>query len=108
MVGLFGTLSSSPVLIRTFDNKLVKGIMSSKPVHFMTQKKRARLPKMTELTIDIGSTSAEETLARGIDVGCPIIPDVTYYYDEVSEVVRAKALDNRLGCLASAVLYKKI
>lgn len=92
-----GNISSQPVIIKNKNGEFIKGIMGSKPVHFMTTEEMARLPKLDEMYIDIGSTSYEETLSFGIEIGSPIAPDVQSIYNEKTKVFRGKALDNRVG-----------
>lgn len=101
------TLPSSAVNIKSRNGKLIKGVISSKPVHFMTPEERTRPIKMSELVIDIGTSSYEETSQRGIDVGCPIAPDVSFIIDEENGIMRSKAFDDRLGLVASIYLFKK-
>ena len=53
------------------------------------------------MVIDIGSTSKEETeKVYNIHIGAPVVPDVTFEYDESNDVMLGKAFDNRLGCAA--------
>ena len=97
------------VVIRNFKGDYIKGVVSSKPPHFMTAEEKQRLPKMEELVIDIGTSSYEETVELyGIEVGNPITPDVMFSYDEKIEVVRGKAFDNRLGCAIVMEIMKEI
>ena len=87
------------VVIKNFNGDYIKGVISSKPPHFMTAEEKQRMPRIEELVIDIGTSSYEETVdLYGIEVGNPITPDVTFSYDEKIDVVRGKAFDNRLGC----------
>lgn len=87
------------VLVRNADGKYIRGIISAKPVHFMTEEER-RLPvSVSQMTIDIGSTSWEETVSHfKICVGAPVVPDVSCTYDEENDLLTGKAFDNRLGC----------
>lgn len=104
-----GNVPASAVLIKNNKGEYIKGIVTSKPPHFMTEEEKNRLPKMSELTIDIGTSSYEETVELyGIEVGNPIVPDVTFVYDEKINIMRAKAFDNRLGCAASIEVLKAV
>lgn len=97
------------VIIKNFKNKYIKGVISSKPPHFMTAEERQRLPKMEELVIDIGTSSYDETVELfGIEVGNPITPDVTFYHDKKIDVARGKAFDNRVGCAIVMEVLKEI
>lgn len=104
-----GNVPASAVVIKNNKGEYIKGIVTSKPPHFMTEEERNRLPKMSELTIDIGTSSYEETTELyGIEVGNPIVPDVNFIYDEKINIMRAKAFDNRLGCVASIEVLKAV
>lgn len=97
------------VILKNFRGEYIKGVVSSKPPHFMTLEEKARLPKMEELVIDIGTSSYEETVELyGIEVGNPITPDVKFSYDEKIDVMRGKAFDNRLGCAIVMEILKKV
>ncbi len=65
-----GNVPASAVVIKNNKGEYIKGIVTSKPPHFMTDEEKNRLPKMSELTIDIGTSSYEETAELyGIEVG---------------------------------------
>ncbi|MEW6711947.1 MAG: M20/M25/M40 family metallo-hydrolase, partial [Candidatus Riflebacteria bacterium] len=96
------------VVIKTFAGKYIKGVVASKPPHFMTAQEKTRLPALEELTIDIGTGSREQTRDCGIEIGNPITPDVTFVYDEKLRVMRGKAFDNRLGCSAVMSIMSSI
>lgn len=104
-----GNVPASAVVIKNNKGEYIKGIVTSKPPHFMTDEEKNRLPKMSELTIDIGTSSYEETVELyGIEVGNSIVPDVSFVYDEKIGIMRAKAFDNRLGCAASIEVLKAV
>lgn len=97
-----GNIPASSVVIKNEKGEKYLGTVTSKPPHFMNEEEKGRLPKMSELTIDIGTSSYEETTELyGIEIGNPIVPDVKFTYDEKIGVMRAKAFDNRLGCVAA-------
>lgn len=88
-------------IIKNNKNEYIKGVVASKPPHFMSQEELGRLPKINELTIDIGTSSYDETVnLYGIEIGNPIVPDVVFSYDEKIKIMRGKAFDNRLGCVS--------
>lgn len=96
-----GNVLASAVVIKNSRGAYVKGIVASKPPHFMSDEEKNKLPKLHELTIDIGTSSAQETREIfGIKTGDPIVPDTEFQFIEQLGVIRAKALDNRLGCVA--------
>ncbi len=89
------------VKVRTRYNTLISGITAAKPPHFMTVEEKNRMPMLEEMSIDIGASSlAEARDAYGIRVAAPVVPDVSFEYDEKHDVMIGKAFDNRLGCAA--------
>lgn len=88
------------VLIKTRAGKLVKGIITSKPVHFMNEKERhSQSLEIESIYVDIGATSRKEVEEDfGISIGDPMVPDVTFEYDEEHGICFGKAFDNRAGC----------
>lgn len=88
------------VMIKTRAGKLVKGIITSKPVHFMNDRERnSQELDIESLYVDIGACSREEAEKDfGISVGDPMVPDVSFAYDEEHGICFGKAFDNRAGC----------
>lgn len=79
----------------------VPGVVATKPPHFMTAQERNAVPTIAEMSVDVGSTSREETLKDfAIDTGCPIVPDVTCQYDAQHGLFLGKAFDDRVGVAA--------
>lgn len=104
-----GNIPAHSVIIKNFKGEYIKGVVASKPPHFMTSEELTKLPKIDELTIDIGTSSYDETVnLYGIEIGNPITPDVLFSYDEKIRVMRGKAFDNRLGCVSVIETLNKI
>ncbi len=102
MLGGF-VLSNIPahtVVIRTRSGKMVRGIITSKPVHFMNEKERASQDlDIEKMYVDIGATSRSEVEeVFGVSIGDPMMPEVSFSYDEEHEICLGKAFDNRAGC----------
>lgn len=93
-------LPAHTVMIRTRAGKLVRGIITSKPVHFMTDKERAANDISIEsIRVDVGAVSRKEVEEKfGIAIGDPMVPDVRFSYDEEHDLCFGKAFDNRAGC----------
>ena len=87
------------VVIRTRSGKKIRGITTSKPVHFMNEKERASQSLDIEtIYVDIGATSRKEAEeVFGVSVGDPMMPDVQFAFDEEHEICLGKAFD-RTGC----------
>ena len=91
------SMMAQKVVIRNQEGKYIKGVITSTPPHFGGGPKGDLTHE--SLSIDIGSTSLEETKeVFKIDKGCPVVPDVTTEYDAERDLLWAKGLDCRIGC----------
>lgn len=104
------SLPAHSVWIRTRSGKMVRGIICAKPVHFMTAAERNNDKlEIEKMYVDVGSTSREETEeVFGIHIGDPMVPDVTFSYDEEHEICFGKAFDNRAGCACIVDTMKQL
>ena len=93
-------LPAHTVIIKTRAGRKIRGIIMSKPVHFMNDKERASLELCIEnLYVDIGATSRREVEEDfGVSIGDPMVPEVSFSYDEEHGLCFGKAFDNRAGC----------
>lgn len=65
------------VKVRNRDGEYIPGVVATKPPHFMTAAERNNVPDVADMSIDVGSSSREETINNyKIDTGCPIFVDV--------------------------------
>lgn len=104
-----GSLPSSRVWVRNADGKYIPGIIASKPVHFMKQGEKGRTLELSDLSIDIGSSSREETeKSYKIRMGEPIVPDSEFIYDEEHGTIMGKAFDDRLGAAAMIETMRRL
>ena len=89
------------VWVRNKEGKYIPGLTASKPPHFMTEAERKAPLEMNNITVDVGATSAEEAIHDyGIRIGEPVVPDVTFTYNEKTDLMIGKAFDCRAGCSA--------
>lgn len=87
----------------------ITGITASKPPHFMTEAERAAPPNISQMVIDIGSSSRAQTMEEfGIRIGAPVVPDTTFEYDEKHDLMIGKAFDCRLGCAAILATLREL
>ncbi|MFH5835276.1 M42 family metallopeptidase [Proteiniclasticum sp. C24MP] len=98
------------MIIKNRKGEYVKGIVVSKPPHFMTaEEKESGKIHMENLRIDVGCTSREEVVELfGIQTGDPVVPDVSFHHNGRNGVMSGKAFDNRIGCLAVIETMKKL
>ncbi len=82
----------------------IKGVIALKAVHLSTAEEREKLVKEDQLYIDIGAKdkkSAEKLVRKG---------DYAVFdsdYVEFGDYIKAKALDDRVGCAAAIEVLKK-
>ena len=96
------TVPAHKVKVQTYDGKWVSGIVASTPVHFLSAAQKNACPTIADMVIDIGATSKEEVeKVFNIHIGAPVVPDVTFEYNEETDVMLGKAFDNRVGCAAT-------
>ncbi len=87
------------VRVRNRFGEYIPGITASKPPHFMSEAERKAPLEMDQITVDIGASSAEEAVKDfGIRIGEPVVPDVSFTYDEKHDLMIGKAFDCRVGC----------
>lgn len=90
--------------IVTVGKKAVKGVIGDKAFHLLSSDEKDRCPSFDDLLIDIGATSkdeAEQYVALG---------DFAYFDCDYVELgngyIKAKALDDRIGCMLMIELIK--
>lgn len=98
------------VIVRTETGKKIRGITTSKPIHFLTAAQRADDSlEIESIRIDVGASSRQEVMEDyGISVGDPVMPDVKFEYDEEHGICYGKAFDNRLGCVSILETMKRL
>jgi endoglucanase len=77
----------------------VRGVIGIKSAHLVSKEEAQKTIPASEMWIDIGVSSREEVLDKGIDVGSPITFDRSFC-NLGNGYVCAKAIDDRVGCLA--------
>ena len=76
--------------------KRVKGVLGTKPIHLQSAEERTIAPAMERMYIDIGAKDGGEA-KRHVNVGDTVIFD-SDFVEFGEDCVKARALDNRLGC----------
>lgn len=103
------TLPAHSVWVRTRGGKRIRGIITAKPVHFMTASERTSCELDIErLWVDVGVTCRSEAEALGISIGDPIVPDVGFSYDPERRLCLGKAFDNRVGCACAVEVMQRL
>lgn len=83
----------------------IPGIIATKPVHLLSKEERDKRPKKDELYIDIGATSRKE--AEGLNVYANYAVFDTQYCDFGEDMIKAKAIDDRIGCALLVSLIER-
>ncbi len=80
------------------DNKTIKGVVLSVPVHFLSADAKNKLPEIKDILVDVGAKSRQEVFDLGIKLGTPMVPDTVFEHQLANDIIIGKAFDNRLGC----------
>ncbi len=76
---------------------LVPGVMGIKAHHMAAPGEEFQIPPITDWYLDIGATSREEALPRGVDIG-RVVAFTPRFRPLTGTRVSAPSLDNRVGC----------
>ena len=76
--------------------RLISGVIGAKAIHLQEKEEREQVPKVTDLYIDIGATDKAEA-EKHVSVGDYCVFD-SEFVEFGSGFIKAKALDDRLGC----------
>ncbi len=85
--------------------KAVPGVIGLKAIHLTTPEERKKVPKLTDLYIDIGAKDKEEALSQ-VDLG-----DIGTFVSDAVEfgdgMLKAKSIDDRVGCAVMVKLLEE-
>lgn len=102
-------IPAHPVVIRNSKGQLIKGITTSGPPHFINEALRDKKLTLDDIYVDVGATSRQEVIEMfGIEPGDPIVPDVSFAYNEQTGVMMGKCFDNRMGCLCILEVMERL
>lgn len=97
------------VWVRNADGEYIPGIVASKPPHYMTEAERKAPLEFSSMSVDVGAVSKEDAIENfHIRIGEPIVPDVTFRYDEKHDLMVGKSFDCRLGCASVLETLKEL
>ncbi len=82
--------------VRIGDDK-IPGIIGMKAIHLQTASESDKVPDISDLSIDIGAKSKEEAKKK-VSIGDYAAFD-TEYSDFGTDKIKAKAIDDRVGCM---------
>ncbi|KRK71020.1 M42 family metallopeptidase [Lacticaseibacillus nasuensis] len=97
------------VQVRNQLGEYVTGVVATKPPHFMTAEERKQVPTVADMSIDVGTSSREETINQlHINTGCPIFPAVECEYLPNQGMFFGKDFDNRVGAAALVETFDQL
>ncbi len=109
LVGGFDTriLLAQAVQLKTADGKRINGIIGAKPPHLLSADESKKAIDENDLYIDAGFTSAKDAEDHGVMIGTN---GVLYdpFVELPNNIIRAKAIDDRLGCNLIIQLLKRL
>ena len=85
--------------------KGIPGVIGLKAIHLTTAEERKKVPKLTDLYIDIGAKDKAEALAQ-VELGdiCTFVSDAVEFG---GRMLKAKAIDDRVGCAIMVKLLEE-
>lgn len=93
-----GGINEKVLLGKTVKINNLTGVIGTRPVHLVSKDKLSDIPKNDDLYIDIGASSKEE-VEKYVSLGDSVCFDSEWIeFGQNCEFVKAKALDDRLGC----------
>jgi len=92
-------LPATKVSVATIDGEYVPAVIGNKAHHTTSADEKYKVDLVTSLFVDIGASSRQEVIDRGIHVGCPVCytPSFTRL---LGTMVSGPSVDNRGGCSA--------
>lgn len=89
----------------TVGERAIPGVIGLKAIHLTTAEERKKTPKLTDLYIDIGAKDRDEALAQ-VEQGdiCTFVSDAVEFG---RRMLKAKAVDDRVGCAAMVKLLEE-
>jgi len=94
-----GNMPGMRVKVRNSKGEIIPGVIGLKPIHELSPEERKKLPEIEHMYIDVGATGTFHPREKlGIKPGDPIFPDGSLEKLANSDLLLAKAWDDRVGC----------
>lgn len=88
-------------------NEKIFGIIGHTSIHILESDKFWKVPKTTELFVDVGCSSKKEVLGLGINIGSPVYLDSKTLKIGDKNLFSTRAIDNRAGVTAIDLFAQK-
>ena len=95
------------VRIKTRKGDII-GVTGSKPPHILPAEERKKPVEKKDMFIDIGAVDAEQARQMGVRPGDPVVPATPFEVMANSDMLLAKAWDNRAGCAVMVRLLEEL
>lgn len=89
-------------------NGPIIGVIGSKPPHILSQEERNKVFEKKHMFIDIGAGSKAEAQSWGVRPGDMVVPVGPFQQMRNSELLMAKAWDNRFGCALAIEVLRRL
>ncbi len=86
-------------------DKKIPGVIGMKAIHLQSKSEREEVPKVKSLFIDIGAKDKEDA-EKYVNLG-DYVTFATKYQEIGEDLIKAKALDDRVGCFVMTKLIKE-
>lgn len=87
------------VRIKNRKGELIPGVIGLKPIHELSPEERKKMPEIEQMYIDVGATKNFQVSEKlGIKPGDPIMPVGQFERMANTDLLLAKAWDDRVGC----------
>lgn len=80
----------------TVGDKKISGVIGAKPIHLQKRNEWSKVLDIDELYVDIGASSKEDA-EKHVSIG-DYVAFSTSYQEFGNDLIKAKSLDNRVGC----------
>ena len=95
-----------PARIVRIGDSGIPGVIGSRPNHLLSKEEKKKVVQIDEMYVDIGASSAEEAM-RLVDIGDQVVLESDFqYFGHGNRFIKAKALDDRLGCAMMVQLIR--
>ncbi|MDO5689907.1 MAG: M42 family metallopeptidase [Tissierellia bacterium] len=86
---------------------MIQGVTGCKPNHLLSPEESAKVIPMENLSVDVGTTSREETEALGVRTGDYAHYNRQGYFLNGTKVYTGKSVDNRSGCAVLCEVFRQ-
>ncbi|MEG1549505.1 MAG: M20/M25/M40 family metallo-hydrolase [Ruthenibacterium sp.] len=96
-------------LLRNTRGETIRAVSTSKPPHFMSAAEKNAPITLDNIFLDAGVCSRKDaTDLLFLEPGLVAVPDVSFSYNETTDMMLGKAFDCRLGCAGILEVFDKL